>query len=216
MTFFKPLFLFYVYGCFTCMYVCVPCLCHDQRSSKRASDPLRLELQTVRSCNLGAGKALLLIDEPSLQQQKVTLKSQSSCLLFPSARFIGMCYHAIVYALRGIEPGTSSMARRHFTIYLTCLLSCEIFWSCFRIHWIKWFLGKAVFHIEKEWHLSQRMSMEGAEGVGLHLKTLAALTEDLSSIPSTRVGQLSHWLNHVFFVFWVCFVLFDFCFGFSR
>ena len=37
------------------MYICAPCVCNAYRGQKRASDPLKLELQTVLSHNVGAG-----------------------------------------------------------------------------------------------------------------------------------------------------------------
>ena len=41
------LFLFYMYGCFTYIYVCVPCVCSVCRVQKRAVGSLGLELRDV-------------------------------------------------------------------------------------------------------------------------------------------------------------------------
>ena len=67
--------LFYVYGCFACMHVCVPCAFSAHRSGKRASDTLGMKSDNCElSCgywelNLGPlnNQPVLLVTEPSLQ-----------------------------------------------------------------------------------------------------------------------------------------------------
>jgi hypothetical protein len=49
------LFLFSVYGYFSCTYVFVPHVCSVLRGQKRALDPLEPEIQTVVSHHVGAG-----------------------------------------------------------------------------------------------------------------------------------------------------------------
>ena len=44
--------LFYVYGCFACMHVCVPCAFSAHRSGKRASDTLGMKSE---DCELSCG-----------------------------------------------------------------------------------------------------------------------------------------------------------------
>lgn len=41
------LFIFYLYECFTLVYVCAPCTCSACRGQRRASDPLEIESQIV-------------------------------------------------------------------------------------------------------------------------------------------------------------------------
>lgn len=38
--------------------ICVPCVCSTYRGWKKESDPLRLELQVLVSCPMGAGKGI--------------------------------------------------------------------------------------------------------------------------------------------------------------
>lgn len=47
-------FLFYVYGCFSCIYMCAPCKGLIYKGQKREMDLLGLELQLVMSCHEGA------------------------------------------------------------------------------------------------------------------------------------------------------------------
>jgi hypothetical protein len=51
------LFLFYVYECLTCMFVCIPCVRLVSGGGQReVLDLVELELQMVVSCQVGAGK----------------------------------------------------------------------------------------------------------------------------------------------------------------
>ena len=47
----------YVYGCFVCIYVCIPHVCVEPACGVQRGelDPLELELQMVVSCHVGAG-----------------------------------------------------------------------------------------------------------------------------------------------------------------
>lgn len=42
-----------MYGCFVCMYVCIPRICQMPRGQQRASEPLELELQMFLSYQVG-------------------------------------------------------------------------------------------------------------------------------------------------------------------
>lgn len=42
-----------LYGCFACIYVCVPFECSSHRGQKRVSDLLEMELQMVVKCHVG-------------------------------------------------------------------------------------------------------------------------------------------------------------------
>jgi hypothetical protein len=56
-SFFLKIYLFYVYGNFVCMYVCVPHVCLVPIETRRVClIPLELELQMVMSCHVGSGR----------------------------------------------------------------------------------------------------------------------------------------------------------------
>lgn len=87
------IFLFYVYGCFACIYVCVAlCVCSAWGIQKWVSDPLELELQMVLSVsNHPSGKgsrgfnsalSLWLLSERYFEIGSLhrTWRSPNSCL----------------------------------------------------------------------------------------------------------------------------------------
>lgn len=47
--------LFYLFGCFACMHVCIPLVCLVLRGQKKASDSLALQLQKVVNYYVGSG-----------------------------------------------------------------------------------------------------------------------------------------------------------------
>lgn len=49
------LFLLYVYWCFACWYVCVPCTCGARGGQKGAWDPMELKLEVGMSHHMGVG-----------------------------------------------------------------------------------------------------------------------------------------------------------------
>lgn len=51
--FIKDLCLIYMYACFAWMWICVPLVCGVNRSQKRLSDTVELELQMAVSCKAG-------------------------------------------------------------------------------------------------------------------------------------------------------------------
>lgn len=55
-----------MYGCFACMHVHVPLVCHPwslQRPEEEGIRPLELELQMVVSCHVGAGNETGSLEE---------------------------------------------------------------------------------------------------------------------------------------------------------
>lgn len=51
--FIKDLCLIYMYGCFAWMWICVPLVCSVNRSQKRSSDTVELELQMAVTYHAG-------------------------------------------------------------------------------------------------------------------------------------------------------------------